>query len=487
MLSEQIAARLQRAGRTPLAEQVYEAVRLLVLSAVLKPGQRLPPSRQLAQDLDLSRNTILAAYARLADEGYLAGRVGAGSYVAATLPEARLHARPGAAPPAPVAAPPRAALSQRANAVLGEAVIADGAAFAPCVPDVAHFPFPVWQRLLSRAWREVRMADVRYAAPGGLPALRAAIAAHVQLARQVRCTPEQVVVVNGAQHGLDLCARLLADHGERAWVEDPGYPGARRMFRAAGLELQPIAVDDEGMAPQPRHWRKPPRLVYITPSHQFPTGAVMSLRRRRALLEAAAAHGAWIIEDDYDGEFRFEGRPIASLQGIDRGERVIYLGTFSKAMFPGLRLGYLVLPESVAARFTEAASRLSFEGRQVEHAALAAFMQEGHFAAHIRRTRLLYAQRRALFAQVWRDELGELAPLAGTDAGMHLIVRLPDRMDEEVSRLAARQGIAAQALSGFYLGHPDRYGLVLGYGAVDDEAIRREGRALARLVRAALA
>ncbi|GAB2846884.1 PLP-dependent aminotransferase family protein [Pseudoduganella ginsengisoli] len=486
MLSEQIAAQLQRDGPAPLAEQVYGAMRTLVLAAVLKPGQRLPPSRQLAQDLDVSRNTILAAYARLADEGYLAGRVGAGSYVAETLPEARLHAKPGTVA-RELAGPVGGTLSQRAHAVLGEAVIADGAAFAPCVPDLSHFPFQVWQRLLSRAWRDVRMADVRYASPGGLPALRAAIASHVQLARQVRCTPEQVVVVNGAQHGLDLCARLLADHGERAWVEDPGYPGARRMFRAAGLELAPIPVDDEGLAPQERHWRKPPRLVYITPSHQFPTGAVMSLQRRRALLEAAAACGAWIIEDDYDGEFRFEGRPIASLQGIDRGGRVVYLGTFSKAMFPGLRLGYLVLPESVAARFTEAASRLSFEGRQVTHAALAAFMQEGHFAAYIRRMRLLYAQRRALFAHVWQEELRELAPLAGTDAGMHVIARLPDGMDETVSRLAQQHGIAAQALSGFYLGRPDRYGLVLGYGAVDEEAIRREGKALARLVKGALA
>lgn len=486
MLSEQIAAQLQRAGPMPLAGQVYEAVRALVLSAVLKPGQRLPPSRQLAHDLDVSRNTILAAYARLADEGYLAGRVGAGSYVAATLPEARLHARPGAAAMRGDVEGGQG-LSQRANAVLAEAVIADGAAFAPCVPDVSHFPFAVWQRLLSRAWRDVRMADVRYAQAGGLPALRAAIASHVQLARQVRCTPEQVVVVNGAQHGLDLCARLLADHGECAWVEDPGYPGARRMFRAAGLELQPIPVDDEGMAPLPRHWQQPPRLIYLTPSHQFPTGAVMSLRRRRTLLEAAASHGAWIIEDDYDGEFRFEGRPIASLQGIDRAARVVYLGTFSKAMFPGLRLGYLVLPEGVAERFMQAASRLSFEGRQVTQAALAAFMEEGHFAAYIRRTRLLYAQRRALFAQVWRDELGDLAPLTGTDAGMHVIASLPAGRDAEISRLAAQQGIAAQALSGFYLGQPDRHGLVLGYGAVDEEAIRREGRTLARIVRAALA
>lgn len=279
-----------------------------------------------------------------------------------------------------------------------------------------------------------------------------------------------------------MCAMLLADAGERAWVENPGYPGARRVLRAADMELVPVAVDAEGMAPQPGQWREPPRLLYITPSHQFPTGVVMSLRRRRELLDAAARHGSWIIEDDYDGEFRFSGRPIASLQGIDNAQRVIYLGTFSKALFPGLRLGYLVLPESICEQFSLASARLAFEGRQVEQAALAAFMRDGHFSAHIRRMRLIYAARRELLALVWREALGELAPLTGADTGIHLVAQLPPGLDVAISEQAQALGMAAQALSTFYAAEPGSSGLVIGYGGVHEQDIRRHGKALAQLV-----
>ena len=485
MLSELIAARLDRGAPATLSGQVYDAVRQLILAATLKPSQRLPASRQLATDLGLARNTVIDAYAQLCDEGYLVSRVGAGSFVASTLPESQLHAQPAAAVDATraaVAAPAR--LSARGTAVLDEVAIWEGGGFAPCVPELSEFPFQVWQRLVSKAWRQMRASDTRYGAPGGHAGLRAAIAEHVQLVRQVRCQPHQVVIVNGAQHGIDLCARLLADAGEQVWMEDPGYPGARRVFRAANLELVPVRLDAEGMAPTPQQWRRPPRLVYITPSHQFPTGVVMSLRRRRELLEAAARHGSWIIEDDYDGEFRFTGKPIASLQGIDDAQKVIYLGTFSKALFPGLRLGYLVLPESIAERFALASAQLGFEGRQVTQAALAAFMREGYFAAHIRRMRMVYAQRGALLSQVWRAELGdELAPLSGGDTGMHMIAHLAPGMDHAVSLAAAEQDIVAQSLHSLFLGEPDRGGLVLGYGAVHEQEIRRQGTVLARLVR----
>lgn len=488
MLSELIAARLDRAAPATLSGQVYDAVRQLILAATLKPSQRLPASRQLATDLGLARNTVIDAYAQLCDEGYVVSRVGAGSFVASTLPESQLHARLPEVEPAgagrrgaPVVS---ARLSARGTAVLDEVAIWEGGGFAPCVPELSEFPFHVWQRLVSKAWRQMRASDTRYGAPGGHAGLRAAIAEHVQLVRQVRCQPQQVVIVNGAQHGIDLCARLLADAGEQVWMEDPGYPGARRVFRAANLELVPVRLDGEGMAPTPQQWRQPPRLVYITPSHQFPTGVVMSLRRRRELLDAAARHGSWIIEDDYDGEFRFTGKPIASLQGIDDAQKVIYLGTFSKALFPGLRLGYLVLPESIAERFALASAQLGFEGRQVTQAALAAFMREGHFAAHIRRMRMVYAQRGALLSQVWRAELGDqLAPLSGADTGMHMIAHLPPGLDHAISLAAAQQGIVAQSLHSLFLGGPDRGGLVLGYGAVHEQEIRRQGRALARLVR----
>ncbi|MCG2586871.1 PLP-dependent aminotransferase family protein [Massilia sp. TS11] len=483
MLEELLAARLDRGAPETLAHQLYGAIRAGILDASLRPGQRLPSSRQLALEVGLGRNTVIEAYARLTDEGYLVSRVGAGSFVAATLPEQLLQAAPAPRARRRSASP---GLSRRAQAILDEVAIEEGGAFAPCVPDVTAFPFALWQRLIARAWRQLRAGDLRYAGPGGLPKLRAAIAAHVQLARQVRCTPEQVVIVNGAQHGLDLCARLLADGGERVWMEDPGYPGVRRVFYASELQVQPIRLDSEGMAPRAADWETPPRLIYITPSHQFPTGVVMSLRRRRALLEAAARHDCWIIEDDYDGEFRFSGRPLASLQGIDAGQRVIYVGTFSKSLFPGLRLAYLVLPEPVAERFARAAAQLGFEGRQVTQHALADFISEGHFAAHIRRMRLVYQQRRDLLQQVWEKELGTLAPLSGGDTGMHLIAALPAGLDEQVAVRARAAGLVAQPLASLYLGRARQGGIVLGYGAVHENDIARHARALARIVKAVL-
>lgn len=467
-----------------LAEQLYGELRAMILAGTLAPGVRLPSTRQMALDRRLGRNTVIDAYDRLVGEGYIESRTGSGSYVAPTLPEQRLQALPPERLRRARAAP--MALSRRAEDVLGEVAIMEGEGFPPCVPDLSHFPFKDWQLAVSRAWRNLRQAEAAYGGPGGHPELRAAIAHHVQLSRQVRCTPAQVVITNGAQHALDLCARLLADAGDTVLVEDPGYPGARRMFRAANLELVPVPVDGEGMAPTARHWKRHPKLLYITPSHQFPTGVVMSLSRRRALLDAAAAHGSWIIEDDYDGEFRFSGRPIAALQGIDPAQRVIYVGTFSKAMFPGLRLGYLVLPESIASRFALATAQLAFEGRLVTQGVLASFMREGQFASHVRRMRLVYEARRDLFVKVWRRELADAAPLSGMDTGMHLVAELPAGIDRQVSEAAAALGIAAQALSSFYLGKAVRHGLVIGYGGVHEQAIRRHARNLAQLVREAL-
>jgi GntR family transcriptional regulator/MocR family aminotransferase len=492
MLSELVAAALDRGASTTLTHQIYESMRRLILAGTLKAGQRLPASRELAGDLSVARNTVIDAYAQLVAEGYVESRVGSGSFVSPTLPDeipARTRSRREAVTPQPAAAKSRTskrALSARAEGVLAEPSLMEGGAFAPCVPDLTYFPFDLWQRILSKHWRNVQLRDTQYAQAGGHPDLRAAIAEYLQLLRQVRCAPEQVIIVNGAQQGLDLCARLLADAGDRVWVEDPGYPGARRMFRASNLDMVPIPVDEDGMAPSAGHWTTPPRLMYVTPSHQFPLGMVMSLKRRRELLQRAARHGAWIIEDDYDGEFRFSGKPIASLQGIDASDRVIYLGTFSKALFPGLRLGYMVVPASICERFALAAARLNLEGRWVEQGTLAAFIREGHFGSHIRRMRLVYAERHAVLAEVWRRELGNAAPLSGAETGMHVVAALPRRTDKRMSAEAAGIGIIAQSLNSLFLGAPTRSGLVLGYGAVHERAIKQHGAALARLVAAKL-
>ncbi len=482
VLSEAIAARLAAGGTAPLVRRIDAAIRSLILSGELAAGRRLPSSRELAADLGVGRNTVVHAYEQLLAEGYLASRAGAGTFVPDALP-----ARRPVPPPASPGSPRRAAarLSSRAAAVLGEAGILGGGAFATCVPDLGRFPFPLWRRLLARAWREVRARELAYEAPCGHEGLRAQIAEYVRLTRQVRCDPAQVIVVNGAQHGLDLCARLLADAGDRAWVEDPGYPGARRAFRAADLELVPIPVDAEGLAPSAARRPPPPRLVYITPSHQFPTGVVTSLARRRELLALAARHGAWILEDDYDGEFRMSGPPIASLQGIDEAGRVVYVGTFSKALFPAIRIGYLVVPAALVGRFSDAVARLTLAGPRVGQAALCAFLREGHFAAHVRRMRALYTERRGLLLDAWERELGGFAPLSGVDTGMHVLASLPRGTDAALSREAARQGLVAQSLASLFLGRPSRSGLVLGYGAVHERELPRRATALARLVAAA--
>ena len=447
LLVDALAARLDRDADSPLTLQLCEGLRGLIVDGVLAPGRRLPASRQLAADLALGRNTVVDAYARLAAEGYLSARTGAGSFVAATLPHYEMPPAHGAATGSGAAPAWPAALSSRAEAVLGEAAIATGRAFAACSPDLTTLRLDVWHRLLGRSWREARLSDMQYADPGGHPALRRAIADHLRLTRQVRCSPEHVVIVNGAQHGLELCARFLAERGDIAWVEDPGYPGARRAFGAAELRMRAIPVDAHGMAPDESHWAQPPRLIHVTPSHQFPTGVEMSLERRRALLARVAGAGSWILEDDYDGEF--------AARGI---ERTVLAGR-----------GALVL-----------------EGRQQTQLALARFIEEGHFASHIRRMRRVYAGRRQLLEQVWRRELGDAAPLSGATTGMHVVAELPPGLDREVSQAARGLGIVAQSLASLSTGPAPRSGLVLGYGAAHDQEVRERGAELARLVAARL-
>jgi len=478
MLSDRLAASLTRDSPVALSAQLAEALRRLIAEGMLRPGDALPASRTLAIDLGLGRNTVTEAYDRLAAAGYLDARRGAGSFVAANPPAYEMQGRPASA----AGAGPALTLSRRATAVLAEPAIEIGRAFALCMPDLTLLRLDVWQRLLAQAWRDARLADTGYAEPGGHPLLRRAIADHLRLTRLVRCTPEQVIVVAGAQQGLDLCARLLADTGERVWVENPAYPGARRAFAAAGLEMQPIAVDGQGLAPKPSDWQQAPRLIYTTPSHQFPLGTEMSLARRQALLSQAARHPCWVIEDDYDGEFRLAGAPVPSLQGMDAADLVVYVGTFSKVLFPALRLGYLVVPPALAERFALAAARLQLEGRQLTQAALARFIAEGHFAAHIRRMRQAYAGRREMLAEAWKRELGEAVPLVGTETGMHVSVALPAEVEAAVVAKANPQGIVVQGLSHFGVAPLAHLGLALGYGGAHDQEVRDQGARLAHLV-----
>lgn len=352
--------------------------------------------------------------------------------------------------------------------------------FRAGTPALDKFPYKLWTKLVTHHANALHPGVMMYQDPAGLRPLREAIADHVILARQVRCQPEQVIIVSGSQAGIYLAARVLLNPGDTVWMEDPGYLGARRALLSAGAELIPVPVDNEGLMVEIAQERNPnARAVYLTPSHQFPLGVTMSLRRRLALLEWARQHGAYILEDDYDSEYRFDGRPLASLQGLDQHESVIYVGTFSKVLFPGLRLGYLIVPPSLVDAFAAVRGSIDYHPATLEQLVLTDFITEGHFQRHIRRMRTLYAERREALLHAIADLPFEVdAP----ETGMHLVAWLPSGWDARaIIQAAERQGVRMLPVSMFAMEpRPDeREGLILGYAAVDEETIRQGAARLA--------
>jgi GntR family transcriptional regulator/MocR family aminotransferase len=353
------------------------------------------------------------------------------------------------------------------------------------LPAVDEFPFGLWARLTARYWRGQPRHLLTYGDPAGYRPLREAIAAYLTTSRGVRCVPEQVIVVSGSQQGLDLAARVLLDPGDTAWIEDPGYLGARGAFLAAGIQLVPVAVDEEGMNfPVISGGVRSVRLAYVTPAHQYPLGVTMSMARRLALLKWAQQANAWILEDDYDSEFRYSGRPLAALQGIDSEGRVIYLGTFSKVLFPSLRIGYLVVPRLLVEPFVRARSLCDGHSSAIIQAVVAEFLSAGHFTRHLRRMRRVYAERQATLLREAGRETAGLIDVCPCDAGMHLVGWLKNGMsDELVARRAAEAGIVATPLSQLALMPQTRSGLMLGYTAFDLKAIREGVRRLKGVLR----
>jgi GntR family transcriptional regulator/MocR family aminotransferase len=476
---------LERGGARPLQQQLYQRLREDILAGRLAPGTRLPATRTIASDLGVARNTVVAAFAQLTHEGYLAARVGSGTQVAELAPEALLAV--GAPAARRDIAGRRPTLSRRAATWLTArrpSPHPTRRAFQPGLPETGEFPHAVWARLVQRHARRPGRGTLGYAHAVGLPALRAAISGYLGAARGVVCTPEQVFVVAGTQAGLDLVCRLLVDPGDPVWMEEPGYLGARGALLGAGARLIPVPVDAEGievargaaMAPRAR-------LVYTTPSHQHPLGMTMSLPRRLALLKWAAAHGAWIIEDDYDSEYRYRGRPIAAMQGLDGGGRVVYLGTFSKTLLPALRAGYVVVPPALVEPMTAAIRNTGHSMPTLVQAALADFLTEGHFAAHVRRMRGLYAERQAaLVAAIGRHGGGRVR-VDAEDAGMQLAARFTTTRDDRTFAAAlAAAGVVAAPLSAYYLGRPRLRGLLLGYAAVPEREIGPAVQTLARVL-----
>lgn len=480
-------------SRTPLYRQLYDCLRRAILAGQLAPGTRLQSSRELAAELKVSRNTVVNAYEQLLAEGYLEGQVGSGTYVSRALPEdlinvktlARRRARPGGG---------RVALSERGRVFAAFAHMVPRAPepvrpFQAGVPALDSFPFDTWSRLLARHWRRPDDALLGYGEPQGHAPLRRAIASYLGLSRAVRCTPGQVVVVDGAQMAFDLIARVLLDPGDPAWMEEPGYPGARAALTAAGARLVAVPVDSEGLDVAAGAGLEPAaRLIYVTPSHQFPLGVTMSLPRRLALLDWASRAGAWVMEDDFDSEYRYEGRPLASLQGLDADGRVVYVGTFSKVLFPSLRLGYIVAPANLVDAFVAARAMAGRHSPSVEQAVLTDFIEEGHFARHVRRMRTLYRERQRFLVDALREEAGDLVEVEPSDAGIQLTAWLPEGLDDkEVARAALARGLETRPMSLFYAGEPGRPGLELNYAAFNEALIRKGAAELASVVRSCLA
>jgi len=469
-------------ARWPQQRQLHECLRQGIRSGTLASGARLPASRALAAELGVARNSVLYAYEQLASEGFIVASR-RGSVVAP------LAGRLAASAPRHDAPAQRASLSRRAQNMPLLPGSETAAAFAPGVPALGDFPVLRWRRMLDRAWASLTPVQLNYADPAGEPALREAIAAHLRVARGALVDAAQVFITDGTQSSLDLCARAFADAGDKVWVENPGYQGAVAAFRAAQLKAVGIVVDAEGMAPTASDWlRQRPRLVYTTPSHQYPVGSVLSLARRLALIDGARQTGALIIEDDYDSEFRHDGPPMACMQGLAADAPVVYLGTFSKTLFPALRIGFMVVPTALAPALALLLDRAAPRGRTAEQRALAEFIVGGQFALHLRRMRRLYRQRRDALVAALGEQLGDMATVHGGSAGMHLALRLHDGAADDVAlstRLMAQHGIMAPALSLHAVGlraQPWR-GFLLGYAQVPVEAMEPLVKKLAGVVR----
>lgn len=494
--------------RLPGYKRVYEAIRSAIINRRLPAGSKLPSSRDLARELSASRNMIVAAFDQLQAEGYVSSQTGSGTYVTDALPDGFAD---GLNTSAPTQAHP--ASSNLVGIALGDAQLSQnniqlsvrgsrltreqGFVAYEVQPlalsgqmDLLNFPIKTWQRVQNQIWRREDVSLYDYDSNGGYAPLKAAVAEYLRISRGVVLEPDQVLITGGTQQSLDLISRMLADQNDVAWVENPCYWGAWSSFYANDLNIRPIAVDNEGICPSADDFAQtPPKFIYITPSHQYPTGAVMSLARRRQMIEYAQQTGAWLLEDDYDSEFRYSGRPIASLQGLAQESgisRVLYMGTFSKVIFPGIKLSYLVLPKPLVEPFKTALYDLYRPGQLHLQASLAEFIEQGHFTTHIRRLRQAYAQRRTILLAVLNKSLSQhlnkIEPIID-DAGLLLVIKLPGSVDDvEVANLCHSQGLSVRPLSRYYIGPTHERGLVVGFAYVDASDLVTCGQRLGQVL-----
>ena len=473
----------------PLYRQVYDWFQQAILEGRLRPGQRVPSSRNLAAELRISRIPVFNAYEQLCAEGYLETFVGAGTRVARSIPDEKLRAAPKRQIPRGSQTGAAARRKSKRAALLAKATpqpwLRSQGAFRVSLPALDHFPIEIWSKLVARHSRSLDWKTMAYGNAMGYAPFREAIAEYLSTVRGVHCQASQILVTTGSQQALQICAHVLLDQGDFVAIEDPGYPGARQAFRASGAHMVGIPLDDEGILVDALiRCRDSFRAVYITPSHQYPLGVTMSAARRMQLLNWAARKGAWIIEDDYDSEYRFGSRPIVSLQGMDKDARVVYIGTFSKVLFPAIRLGYVVVPQDLVVAFSAYRDAADIFPSTLYQAVVTELIREGHFARHIRRMKMLYTKRRNCLVEALNERLGRQLEVIGSEAGMHLTALVARGVDDfQIARRAAERGISVMPLSSCYLHRAKQRGLILGFGACNEHQIKRAVGALEAIMK----
>src|SRR5579863_4109337 len=471
--------------RMPLYRWLYEELRSEILAGRLRPGARLPATRDLAEQYGISRPTIVTAFEQLRSEGYVEGKVGSGTYVSETLPDELLQApRTKSTSGTRRRGIPLSAYARRLRP-LPRAEARPARAFRASQPALDAFPTNLWAQVAARRLRRVSARLLAGGEALGYRPLREAVAEYLNTSRGVKCTADQVLIISGVQEALDRAAHLLLDPGDPVWMEEPGYPRAASSFFAVGAKICPVPVDAEGLDLDAgrRRWPRP-RLVYVTPAHQFPLGVTMSLRRRLSLLEWARKSGTVIFEDDYDSEYRYSGRPVPALQGLDRAGVVIYAGSFTDALFPALRLGYLVAPPDMVDIFGAAGSVSTHHPPLIDQAILCDFIVEGHFARHVRRMRELYAERLGVLLDVARERLRGLLEISDVEAGLRTVGWLRRGISaERVAKAAAERDVEVVPLGRYAYGRTRPNGLVLGFAAVDGRELNRGVEELAKVLK----
>lgn len=476
---------VDRDSLVPLSRQIYQQLRDAITSQGLPLGSRIPSSRELAERSNVSRTSVVAAYEQLLSEGFIIGRHGSGTFIADAIPLAGPTRHRFAIAAEKPSLRQLSDTGLRYRDLIRETAHVDDKPFSPGRSSIDLPTIEAWRQITARHSKTIPSDVMTYGDTFGRESFREVIAEYLRAFRSVNCTAEQIMITSGAQQAIDLSIRVLLNPGDQVWVEDPGYPATLRALHAANIITIPVPVDDCGMKVDVGLEKEAaPRAIFVTPGHQFPTGAVMSIERRHELLHAGNAADAWILEDDYDSEFRYSGHPLPSLQGLDQSARVIYIGTLSKILFPGLRTGFAVIPIDLIDSY-RGARYLTDRGPPIAHqAVLEEFMREGFFTSHIRRMRQRYSATLNEVVQELRHALGDLAEIRSPECGMRFVVYLTQGIDDiEVSRAAAKRGVTVRPISPLYLDSPPRSGLDIGFTGYDQKLLKIAAQRLGDAVR----